>query len=564
MVKRQIIIVLVALFSVCLKAQKSESALPFNSKSDLLFEKIEVFTDRGIYIASEKIHFKLDYSTNKSLNNYKWSSAVYIELIKPDGTPVQQSKFKMENDDLSGSITIPGNIQSGNYYLKAYTKWMRNFSTTNYGYALLKVVNPKSSLFETDDSITTGSNLKLEKLTQEDQSLKILTDKARYSKREKVNVALSKEGFSEEEVNYTISVIRKGTEQAGVLKTEGKPEIPTEKKYLPELYGLTISGRIKNPSNMDSTEDVTLNMSLINNWVYFSAYETKENGPFYFNIPESFHALDCYLMVNSDKEHLDIVFDSEYCQEEVDLPTPGFKMDSNMLELAKELSVNAQLSNLFDENKKDNISNKMEESPQVTFYGTPHYEFYTKDYIDLPYISEFIFEIIPQVVVTNRKNQVTIRSKKTNSLSYCPYLVLMDNIIVTDLNKLLKKRTNQIEKIELIERGYAIGNMKYGGVIHLKTKQKDFAGMDLPDNSVFISFDTYSKNTRKETRIMEEHIPDRRNILYWNPEFKFQSGIENKFSFQTTDVAGEYIILIKTVSEHTGEVEYAIKEFTIE
>ncbi len=112
-------------------------------------ENIKLFTDRNIYCVNEKIFFTAEYSCIKELDSLTWSNVLYVELIKWNGTRLVQMKLKLTRPGTSGSMEIPGNIISGNYYLRAYTKWMRNFSTSEYAYLLVKIVNPFSS--ETDE-----------------------------------------------------------------------------------------------------------------------------------------------------------------------------------------------------------------------------------------------------------------------------------------------------------------------------------------------------------------------------------------------------------------------------
>jgi len=111
-------------------------------------EKIRLFTDRDIYCVNENIYFTAEYSCINELDSLEWSKVLYVELIKWNGVKLVQMKLKLTRPGTLGSLEIPGNINSGNYYLSAYTKWMRNFSARDYAYLLVKIVNPFRS--ETD------------------------------------------------------------------------------------------------------------------------------------------------------------------------------------------------------------------------------------------------------------------------------------------------------------------------------------------------------------------------------------------------------------------------------
>lgn len=67
--------------------------------------------------------FCLSHTTNKpsSLSKY-----LYVELIGKDGVVFQRKHF-LENGRVSGDFFVPSSIETGQYYIVAYTRWMRNF-----------------------------------------------------------------------------------------------------------------------------------------------------------------------------------------------------------------------------------------------------------------------------------------------------------------------------------------------------------------------------------------------------------------------------------------------------
>ena len=105
-------------------------------------ERIRLFTDRTLYCVNESIFFTADYSCNNGADSILWSKVLYVELIKWNGVKLANLKLKLDKSGSSASLRIPGDLLSGNYYLRAYTKWMRNFSTNDYAYRLIKIVNP--------------------------------------------------------------------------------------------------------------------------------------------------------------------------------------------------------------------------------------------------------------------------------------------------------------------------------------------------------------------------------------------------------------------------------------
>jgi hypothetical protein len=109
-------------------------------------EKIFVHIDKSVYLPGEIIWFKIycvDASFNKPLS---LSKVVYIDVLDSDQGAVMQAKIAMNNGIGSGSLYIPVSAVSGNYKLRAYTSWMKNFSPDYYFEKQITIVNTFKSL----------------------------------------------------------------------------------------------------------------------------------------------------------------------------------------------------------------------------------------------------------------------------------------------------------------------------------------------------------------------------------------------------------------------------------
>jgi hypothetical protein len=112
-----------------------------NYQSNAPQEKLFVHTDKNFYLAGETIWFKI-YAVDASIHKpLATSSIAYIEILNKDLKPVVQSKVSMLNGNAVGSVTLPGFLATGNYILRAYTNWMKNFSPDYYYEHTLHIVN---------------------------------------------------------------------------------------------------------------------------------------------------------------------------------------------------------------------------------------------------------------------------------------------------------------------------------------------------------------------------------------------------------------------------------------
>ncbi len=114
-----------------------------------LKEKIIFFTDRNLYLVGERIWFSALLSHTDSASS-PVSNLLYVELYNQEHTPVVKQKFRIDSCLTSSYLTIPENLISGNYHIRAYTKFMRNFPIEDFSYTNVQILNPRISLPETN------------------------------------------------------------------------------------------------------------------------------------------------------------------------------------------------------------------------------------------------------------------------------------------------------------------------------------------------------------------------------------------------------------------------------
>lgn len=108
-------------------------------------EKVFAHTDKNAYLTGEIIWFKLyvaDGTWHKPLN---LSKVAYVDVLDNNSVPVMQTKIELKNGSGAGSVYIPVTLGNGNYKLRAYTNWMKNFSPDYYFEKPLLIVNPQIS-----------------------------------------------------------------------------------------------------------------------------------------------------------------------------------------------------------------------------------------------------------------------------------------------------------------------------------------------------------------------------------------------------------------------------------
>lgn len=120
----------------------------FSNSSEKIDEKIVLRTDRNLYISGEKIWFKAFCYTPGETRQTNLSNVLYVELYNNSREFMVKRKFNISDGSAFGSIDIPSEFLSGNYFLRAYTQFLKSHPLGNYFTSLITVVNPNIVLPE--------------------------------------------------------------------------------------------------------------------------------------------------------------------------------------------------------------------------------------------------------------------------------------------------------------------------------------------------------------------------------------------------------------------------------
>lgn len=150
-IRNYLLLVFVAFVCPSIEAQTTSS--PFQEKITSAFqkvidvpqEKVYLHTDKPYYFVGDTIWLKaylVNAITHFSSNG---SQYVYVELINRKNKVCQRIKVRWNKDILAGYMPLPSSIKEGNYYLRAYTRWMQNEAPDYFFSKNLKIHASQSS-----------------------------------------------------------------------------------------------------------------------------------------------------------------------------------------------------------------------------------------------------------------------------------------------------------------------------------------------------------------------------------------------------------------------------------
>ncbi|MCW5909476.1 MAG: hypothetical protein KIT62_00290 [Cyclobacteriaceae bacterium] len=118
-----------------------------------LQEKLFIHTDKNFWIAGETSWFKVYLVNGQSHQPINTSRVAYLELVNHENQILLQAKVELSKGLGNGYFSIPSSIGSGNYYLRAYTRWMKNYSAEFYFRQPITIVNTFRRLFDTPQPV---------------------------------------------------------------------------------------------------------------------------------------------------------------------------------------------------------------------------------------------------------------------------------------------------------------------------------------------------------------------------------------------------------------------------
>lgn len=565
-----------------IRAQESIKLSPNNLPSNPE-ENIVLHTDRDFYLCGEKIWFKSYCLYQNRLLNEDLSKVLYVELYNDE--LILKHKFEITKGISSGSIQIPSDYKTGNYVLRAYTKYLQNFNVDDYFSKFISIVNPNEPPTKLEMKIINDSSNKFlyeHKITNlgsfnthSDQSidqkkLKISTNKESFKTRELVSLTIDPSIFgSRGSLDLNVSVVKKGTFRNSTLSNQlkkhetAKSSLPL--KWIPETRDVSISGTAYNSNTNKPVSDLRIYISAFKDPAQIHIIRTKQNGEFIYSLNNLKDQRDIYLSPRSiNREPIELKINNDFSTLFKDFKLNPIVIDSNKKILIEELNINYQAGNIF----KTDPGTTIIETKSLPFnFDTPPFSVNLDKYVKTPTLEMVFDELIPRCIVIKRRgNYHLIVDNEEDDILYKNPLVLIDNIPIFDMNALMEISPSKIENISCYTLPLVLGDNIIKGLVLITTRTDNFGGIKMPEGSIFLNYQMISTSNKFESLLYDSEekrlsrLADFRTTLYWNPELL----LENKttIQFYTSDHESEYVVIVRGLSAngeyYCGETSFAV------
>jgi hypothetical protein len=536
-----------------------------SGEAALIKEQVDAFTDRSLYITGEVIRFRADVRCTGLPTPEKWSSVLYVELLSASGKSVAEGKFWIHNQVSTGEIAIPPGLLTGNYFFKCYTRWMRNRNPEAYCYIPMRLINPYRP--ELSMGIQPGNRTDhLIAGSVHERNLKFSEPAREYIGGDSVILDLDfsgTDGPGKAEGCLTVVPAEckpKGQIRSTAVRTEGPDDFGLQ--LLPDRFGATLSGTVFYPDQEEqAVQDARIHFTLMGDQSAYFVARTDVYGKFSVTLPNREGKLELLVLPESPGDtSLVVRIDQDFDQREVYLPAEPFSLSLTEKQLVTTMARKVQLAGIYGE--MDSLMEAGIQVDRVPFYGLPTFSLNMDDFVLLPTLEEVLINLVPDVSPVTRKKRAFLAITSENpTLSMFDPLIMIDQVPFFSMEEFFSVPTDRISNIDVVNDIYLKGDLRYGGIVNIRTTEKDMAGIDLPDNAFFIDYTGFYTHSgeRSEPFSKQDKMPDTRNTLLWIPELQVEQGNPAPCAFTAPDYPGEYVVLFRGLDEKGEPVSAATR-----
>jgi hypothetical protein len=323
--------------------------------------------------------------------------------------------------------------------------------------------------------------------------------------------------------------------------------VEQETSFLPETQGLSLTGQAVGRVDRLPAAYATIYVSVLGEEREFFCNYSDSSGRFYFSFPGYVDEKDLFVSTfHPEHEDLDLLIDRDFSSDQLYLPSHPIHLNDTLAGIITEMSVNFQVSQQYYPPKIQKV--EVEKGDDRLFYGHPTATVVFDDFVNLPRLEEYFAEVVPQVAVRKTKGErrFVVLGEHPDLNIYQP-LVMIDGVAIFDVEAILAVSPRLIDRVEIVNAPYIRGNVTFGGIVSLISRNNDLGYIDLPSSGLLVNYQMLDLplDGTKLSAPKNQRLPDVRNTLYWNPGLNLKPDETLGFSFSTSDASGDYEILIR-------------------
>jgi hypothetical protein len=355
-------------------------------------------------------------------------------------------------------------------------------------------------------------------------------------------------------------------------RTRARWSILSQKKphveFLPELRGPLIQARVENTQGQP-VPGISVFLASPDSVAQLSTGITNKDGIAHLQPGHLRGTRTWVLQLNNHADSLlRIRLLDNFCKTVRPSSLPELVLDPKLEQAILQRSIAMQSQHVFFE--KELAFAKASLAPSHDFYGLPDEHYLLDDYTRFPVMEEVMREYVSGVWVRKRKDgfHFLVHDDLNKVVMQETPLMLVDGVPFFDEDEIMTFDPLKIKSLDVVNRKYFLGAHSFPGIVSLKTYSGDLAGLALNQRAVTTNFEALQHERlfyapRHHGTTPADHLPDLRTTLLWQPGINTPSGKEQTIEFFTSDLSGEYEVIIQGISA-SGLPGYHSFSFSVE
>ena len=339
--------------------------------------------------------------------------------------------------------------------------------------------------------------------------------------------------------------------------------------YLPEYRGQLVEGQVTDPQTGQPVSGVITYLSAPGKPTRLYVSRSDTTGRVYFEMRDFWGTKIILAQTNPADSLKKLTIRSPYAPVSGTLPLPEPGVSELQQETLLGRSVAMQVQQTYWGDRL--LRYQLPVVDSLPFYSRPRESYQLDAYTRFSRMEEVLREYVRGVMPRKKQGrfQLNVVNLPSNELFTDNSLVLMDGVPVFDIDKLIEFSPRKVQQIDVVSNNYGMGPVLFNGIVSFMTYKGDLSGFPLPANVVKLNYDGLQLRRefyapRYETaRQLENRLPDKRTLLYWNPNLTVDTNGQARTDFFTSDQPGTYLIEVNGLSTD-GTAGYQKTVFTVQ
>lgn len=324
-------------------------------------------------------------------------------------------------------------------------------------------------------------------------------------------------------------------------------------KYIPEYSGHIITAKVTDPKTGLPAKNTIINLSVPGKRVQFYPATTNASGYVYFNTKNFYGANELVVQPNfASDSSLKIEVIDPYAHQFTDVALPHLHLNKNYSGLLQRYSVNTQAQNIYHGDQIRPFYAPAVDSS--SFFGQPKKTYLLDDYTRFTTMEEVLREYVHEVFVSKSQKRFHFRVVGSEVVLRDDPLVLLDGIPITDMNKVIALDPLKVKRLDVVNEHYFLRPLICDGILSFSTYKGDLGGYEIDPHAVVLDHEgmqlkrDFFSPVYDSPEQINDHLPDLRSVLYWQPNITTDNTGKATVSFYTSDVTGSYIGILQGIT----------------